>query len=121
MFKKGSSAASTRRRSQRIRREPENRDFAPQRAIEDLGKDALPIHRTKEAREFSYVFIGTEKDAATLQPGRYCEGPSLDGQEFSFRGGFEPLGQEPVLGPARPDSGAQVEQMEQAPFTHALT
>jgi Mn-containing catalase len=94
--------------------------------IEDLGKDALPIpnsfDRTKEAKEFSYVFMGTERDGATLQPGRYCEGPSLDGQgEFSFRGGFEPLGEEPVLGPARPDSGAQVEQMEQAPVTHALT
>ncbi|MGY3281843.1 Mn-containing catalase [Bradyrhizobium sp. S3.7.6] len=74
--------------------------------IEEMGADAaLPIpnsfDRSKEATEFSYMFRGTERDAASIQPGRYCEGPSIDGQgEFSFRAGFEPLGQEPVLGPA---------------------
>jgi Mn-containing catalase len=31
------------------------------------------------------------------------------------------LGEEPVLGPARPDSGAQVEQMNEPPVTNALT
>jgi len=25
------------------------------------------------------MFMGTERNAAPLQPGRYCEGPSLDG------------------------------------------
>src|SRR5206468_6030585 len=69
----------------------------------------------------AYMFMGTERNAAPLQPGRYCEGPSLDGQgSFSFRAGFEPLGEEPVLGPARPDSGAQVEQMNEPPVTNAL-
>ncbi|UPJ44313.1 manganese catalase family protein [Bradyrhizobium sp. 40] len=95
--------------------------------IEEMGADAaLPIpnsfDRSKEAIEFSYMFMGTERNAAPLQPGRYCEGPSLDGQgSFSFRAGFEPLGEEPVLGPARPDSGAQVEQMNEPPVTNALT
>jgi Mn-containing catalase len=94
--------------------------------IEEMGADAaLPIpnsfDRSKEATEFSYMFMGTERNAAPLQPGRYCEGPSLDGQgSFSFRAGFEPLGEEPVLGPARPDSGAQVEQMNEPPVTNAL-
>jgi hypothetical protein len=63
--------------------------------------------------EFSYMFMGTEVNAPSLQPGRYCEGPSLDGQgEFHFEAKFQPLGEEPVLGPARPDSGAQREQMD---------
>jgi Mn-containing catalase len=93
--------------------------------IEEMGDAALPIpnsfDRSKEATDFSYMFMGTERNAAPLQPGRYCEGPSIDGQgEFSFRAGFEPLGDEPVLGPARPDSGAQVEQMKDKPVTNAL-
>jgi Mn-containing catalase len=93
--------------------------------IEDMGKDVLPIpnsfDRSKEATEFSYMFMGTERHAASIQPGRYCEGPSLDGQgDFNFRAGFEPFGEEPVLGPARPDSGAQLEQMDSPPVTNAL-
>jgi manganese catalase len=93
--------------------------------IEDLGPDALPIpnsfDRSKEARDFSYMFMGTERNGAPLQPGRYCEGPSLDGQgEFTFQPQFEPLGEAPDLGPARPDSAAQREQMEDEPVTLAL-
>lgn len=95
--------------------------------IEELGGDAaLPIpnsfDRSKEATEFSYMFMGTERGGAPVQPGRYSGGPSLDGRgEFSARPGFEPLGDEPVLGPARPDSAAQVEQMQEPPVTNALT
>ncbi len=95
--------------------------------IEELGGDAsLPIpnsfDRSKEATEFSYMFMGTERNGAPVQPGRYSEGPSLDGRgEFTSRPGFEPLGDEPVLGPARPDSAAQVEQMQEPPVTNALT
>jgi Mn-containing catalase len=38
--------------------------------------------------------------------------PSLDRQgEFSFRAGFELRGDELVLGPARPNSGAEMKQM----------
>jgi len=93
--------------------------------IEDLGgTQALPIpnsfDRSKEAAEFSYMFMGTERSGAPIEPGPYCEGASLDGKgTFSFRA-FEPLGQEPMLGPARPDSAAQVEQMADAPMTNAL-
>ncbi|MCK1359664.1 manganese catalase family protein [Bradyrhizobium sp. 199] len=95
--------------------------------IEEMGGDAsLPIpnsfDRSKEATEFSYMFMGTERNGAPVEPGRYSEGPSLDGRgEFSARPGFEPLGDEPVLGPARPDSAAQVEQMQEPPVTNALT
>ena len=86
---------------------------------------ALPIpnsfDRSKEATEFSYMFMGTERGGDLLPSGRYCEGPSLDGKgTFTFSAGFEPLGQKPVLGPARPDSGAQVEQMNEPPVTNAL-
>lgn len=94
--------------------------------IEELGGTAaLPIpnsfDRTKEAQEYAYMFMGTERTGAPVEPGPYSQGPSPDGKgTFAFQA-FEPLGQEPVLGPARPDSGAQVEQMAEAPVTNALT
>jgi Mn-containing catalase len=93
--------------------------------IEELGgTDALPIpnsfDRSKEAMDFSYMFMGTERNGTPVEPGRYSEGPSMDQQgTFSFRA-FEPLGQEPLLGPARPDSAAQTEQMSDPPMTNAL-
>jgi Mn-containing catalase len=93
--------------------------------IEELGgNEALPIpnsfDRSKETQDFSYVFIGTERNGAPVEPGRYSEGPSMDQQgTFSFHA-FEPLGQEPSLGPARPDSAAQTEQMSERPMTNAL-
>ena len=95
--------------------------------IEEMGGEAsMPIpnsfDRSKEATEFAYMFMGTERNGAPVPPGRYSEGPSLDGRgEFSARPGFEPLGGVPVLGPARPDSAAQVEQMQEPPVTNALT
>ena len=43
--------------------------------------------------------------------GRWSQGPSLDGRgEFSLADTV-PLGEEPVLSPPEPDSGAQAEQM----------
>jgi Mn-containing catalase len=93
--------------------------------IEELGgTEALPIpnsfDQSKEAKEFSYMFMGTERNGTPVEPGRYCEGPSMDQKgTFSFRP-FEPLGQEPMLGPARPDSAAQAEQMAEPPITSAL-
>jgi len=92
--------------------------------IEEMGPDALPIpnsfDQSKEAREFSHMFMGTERNGTPVSPGRYCEGESLDGKgRFSFRA-FEPLGQPPYLGSARPDSAAQVEQMADAPQTNSL-
>jgi Mn-containing catalase len=68
------------------------------------------------------MFMGTERNGAPIEPGPYCEGPSLDRQgEFSFAPKFEPLGEEPMLGFARPDSAAQAEQMDAQPTTNALT
>jgi Mn-containing catalase len=94
--------------------------------IEELGGTAaLPIpnsfDRSKEATDFAYMFMGTERMGTPVEPGPYSEGPSPDGQgTFAFRS-FEPLGQEPMLGPARPDSGAQAEQMADAPVTNSLS
>jgi Mn-containing catalase len=84
--------------------------------IEELGGPAaLPIpnsfDQSQEKQEFSYVFLGTARDGEPPPRGRFTEGPSLDRRgQFSARQN-EPLGQEPVLGPARPDSGAQAEQI----------
>jgi Mn-containing catalase len=95
--------------------------------IEELGGDkALPIpnsfDRSCEATKFAYTFMGTERNGAAVEPGRYCEGPSLDRQgEFKFAPKFEPLGEEPMLGFARPDSAAQREQMDSKPTTNSLT
>ena len=85
--------------------------------IEELGghKGALPIPnsfpQSKEDQEHSYDFFATAADGSPPPAGRWNEGPSLDGKgEFTvFQN--KPLGQEPDLGPARPDSGAQSEQM----------
>jgi Mn-containing catalase len=93
--------------------------------IEEMGGTAvLPIpnsfDRTKEAQEFSYMFMGTERTGLPIEPGACTEGASLDGKgTFSFRA-FEPLGQEPMLGAARPDSAAQTEQMSTAPMTNSV-
>jgi Mn-containing catalase len=95
--------------------------------IEDMGglSGALPIPnsfpQSEEAEKFSYMFMGTERHGTPVPPGRYSQGPSLDGKgQFHFEK-FEPLGEEPVLGPARPDSGAQVEQMATAPKTNSMS
>jgi Mn-containing catalase len=93
--------------------------------IDELGGTAaLPIpnsfDRSKEATDFAYMFMGTERNGTPVEPGPYSEGPAPDGQgTFSFKA-FEPLGEEPVLGPARPDSAAQAEQMAEDPVTNAL-
>ncbi|MGA0597071.1 manganese catalase family protein [Enterovirga sp. CN4-39] len=88
--------------------------------IEEMGGSAaLPIpnsfNQANEATDFSYVFVGTNQDGSPPPAGRWTQGPSLDGKgTFSATVGV-PHGQEPVLGPARPDSGAQVEQMSAKP------
>jgi len=85
--------------------------------IEELGghEGTLPIpnsipRETAEDLKNSYNFYVTSMDGS-YPAGRYTEGPSLDGKgEYTvFRN--EPMGEEPVLGPARPDSGAQAEQI----------
>ncbi|NDV87117.1 catalase [Aurantimonas aggregata] len=85
--------------------------------IEELGghAGALPIPNSfpqeKENQEHNYDFFATAADGSPPPAGRWTEGPSLDGKgEFTvFQN--QPLGDVPDLGPARPDSSAQKEQM----------
>jgi len=84
--------------------------------IEELGAEAmnLPIPNSfpqdMEDQQNNYNFYATSVDG-TFPEGRWTSGPSMDGKgEFTvFRN--EPLGDEPVMGPARPDSGAQNQQI----------
>ncbi|MFC0410292.1 manganese catalase family protein [Roseomonas elaeocarpi] len=85
--------------------------------VEELGgaQGALPIPnsfpQSEEHQKFNYNFFATAADGSAPQAGRWTQGPSIDGKgTFSV---FQnvPMGEEPVLGPARPDSGAQSEQI----------
>ncbi|WMT86436.1 manganese catalase family protein [Pelagibacterium sp. 26DY04] len=85
--------------------------------IEELGglEKQLPIPNSTptehEATAHSYYFLNTSIDEPTPE-GRWTSGPSLDGRsEFSVVENVEPLGQQPSLGKARPNSGAQNEQL----------
>jgi Mn-containing catalase len=85
--------------------------------VEELGgaKGALPIPnsfpQSEEHRQFSYNFFATAADGSLPEAARWNSGPSVDGKgEFSIFMN-KPMGDEPVLGPARPDSGAQTEQI----------
>jgi Mn-containing catalase len=87
-------------------------------AIEEMGglANVLPIPNSfpqeKEQQEFSYAYINTFVDGLPPAEGRWSEGASIDGNgEFSMMAGT-PQGEEPMLAPARPDSGAQTEQMQ---------
>lgn len=85
--------------------------------IEELGglEKCMPIPNSfpqeNEATAFSYVFLGTMKDGSPPPQGRFTQGRSLDGNGTYSSAVAEPHGQEPALAPARPDSGAQKEQM----------
>jgi len=54
--------------------------------IEDLGglQNELPMPnsfpQSQEARKFSYAFFATERNGAPPEPGRWTEGPSMDGK-----------------------------------------
>ena len=84
--------------------------------LEELGGPAanLPIPNSfpqeMEAQENNYNFYATAADGSVPE-GRWTSGPTIDGRsEFTvFQN--QPLGEEPVLGPARPDSGAQDKQI----------
>ncbi|HET6390359.1 manganese catalase family protein [Hyphomicrobium sp.] len=84
--------------------------------IEELGgTQSLPIPNSfdqrQEDQKFSYFLMGTNRDGEAPPAGRFSSGVSIDGRGEFHAGHFEPLGQEPVLGPARSDSAAQTEQM----------
>ena len=85
--------------------------------IEELGgaEGTLPIPnsfpQSEEHKQFNYNFFATGVDGAPPEAGRWTQGPSLDGKgEFSVFMN-KPMGDEPVLGPARPDSGAETQQI----------
>ena len=84
--------------------------------LEELGGPSanLPIPNSfpqhLEDQENNYNFYATAADG-TVPEGRWTSGPSIDGRgEFTIFPN-RPLGEEPILGPARPDSAAQDKQM----------
>ncbi len=85
--------------------------------IEELGGHAgtLPIPNSfpqeKENQKFNYAFFGTSADGSPPPAGRWTQGPSLDGKGTFSVVQNQPMGEEPVLGPARPDSGAESQQI----------
>ncbi|MDU4289766.1 manganese catalase family protein [Mixta calida] len=88
--------------------------------IEDMGglNASLSIPNSfpqeHEASEHSYYCLNTSLDKP-LPKGRWSEGPSYDGKgQFTAKEKPEILGDEPLLGSARPGSGAQNEQISGA-------
>jgi Mn-containing catalase len=88
-------------------------------AIEDMDGETvnLPIPnsfpQSEEQQQFSYAYLGHMVDGS-IPDGRWTSGPSMDGKgEFSAVQS-DPLGEKPVLAPARPDGGAQTGQMSQS-------
>ncbi len=89
-------------------------------AIEELGGDAgvFPIPNShpqaEEKQEFSYAYFSHMLNDKVPE-GRWTQGRSIDGKgEFSVVNS-EPLGEKAVLGPAKPLSGAQEEQINPPP------
>ncbi len=94
--------------------------------IEELGGDAgtLPIPNSfpqaKEHEEFNYNFFGTAHDGEAAEKGRWTHGPSLDGKGKFTVFKNKPMGEEPVLGPARPDSGPRSSRSARSHVTGRL-
>lgn len=85
--------------------------------LDAINGDGLPMPnsfpQSAENNEWHYTFVTTSIDG-TYPEGRFTQGPSIDG-----KGQFEPRQMEGeggafALGPARPDSGAQAEQVSAA-------
>ncbi|MFN3663399.1 manganese catalase family protein [Yoonia sp.] len=87
--------------------------------IEELEEEGpqMPVPNSfpqeAENQDFNYVYLGFTADGAEPPRGRWSEGPSVDGQggEFSIRP-MEPMGEVPVLRPARPGSYGQNVQLD---------
>jgi Mn-containing catalase len=84
--------------------------------IEELGgaEGTLPIPnsfpQSQEDQDNNYNFYATAADGSYPE-GRWTSGPSIDGKgEFTVFPN-RPLGDTPVLGAARPDSGAETQQI----------
>ena len=87
-------------------------------ALEELGgaEGAFPIPNSfpqeKENSDFSYAFLGFQiDDSVDAMAGRWSEGLSMDGKGSFTAAPMQPLGEKPNLGQAKPNSGAQSEQM----------
>lgn len=86
-------------------------------ALEELGGSTgvFPIPNSfpqeQENQEFSYAYLGFHQDGSAPAAGRWSQGPSVDGKGEFVTALMKPLGPEPALGPALPNSGAQSEQM----------
>lgn len=86
-------------------------------ALEELGgmTGAFPIPNSfpqdQEKTDFSYAYLGFQADGSEPVAGRWSDGQSIDGKgEFTAQP-MQPLGEKPDLGAARPQSGAQSEQI----------
>ncbi|WP_274423176.1 manganese catalase family protein [Chelativorans sp. YIM 93263] len=86
-------------------------------AIEEMGglEEVMPIPNSfpqdQENQDFNYSYLGFQQDGSEPVQGRWSEGESIDGNgQFSSQP-MEPVGEEPQLGRARPNSGAQAEQL----------
>ncbi|WP_101341184.1 manganese catalase family protein [Cereibacter azotoformans] len=86
-------------------------------ALEELGghETVYPIPnsfpQSEENQDFSYAFLGFQRDGSEPVQGRWSEGASIDGNGTFTSRPMEPMGEEPNLGPARENSGAQAEQL----------
>ncbi|WP_113260461.1 manganese catalase family protein [Agrobacterium cavarae] len=86
-------------------------------ALEELGgaSNVFPIPNSfpqaDEKQEFSYAFLGFQLDGSDPVSGRWSEGQSIDGKDQFSTAVMRPLGEKPNLGPAKPNSGAQSEQI----------
>lgn len=86
-------------------------------AIEELGGHDMvyPIPNSfpqdQENRDFSYSFLGFQRDGSEPVQGRWSSGPSIDGNDAFSSRPMEPMGEVPNLGRAREGSGAQAEQL----------
>jgi Mn-containing catalase len=87
-------------------------------ALEDMGglEKNFPIPNShpqgEELQEFSYTFLGFDRDGAEPVQGRWSSGTSIDGKGTFTSRLMEPLGDEPKLAPPPPASGAQDKQMD---------
>jgi len=86
-------------------------------ALEELGgpENVFPIPNSfpqaEEKSEFSYAYLGFQKDGSEPAQGRWSEGTSIDGNDSFSTRAMEPMGETPNLGRAKPNSGAQAEQL----------
>ena len=84
--------------------------------VEELGgyEAQLPIPnsfpQSQENQNHNYEFFVTSIDGSYPE-GHWTRGQSLDGKGEFKPVRVEPMGEVPNLGPARPDSGAQREQI----------